>query len=118
MSEVLLLYVFTRLDAARVLLAVTITIAPFFVLIMSMVASDHDTFGRKEKEAKLLRARNWIIGLFAFAAIGVVILPTKTDMAIIVGGKLTIDIARSDTAKEIGNEVLAAVRAQLKKAVQ
>lgn len=118
MSEVLLLYVFTRLDAAHLLLVITIVIAPCFILVMSLVASDHDEFGRKEKEARLLRARNWIIGLFAFAAIGLVILPTKTDMAIIVGGKLTIDIARSDTAKEIGNEVLAAVRAQLKKAVQ
>lgn len=116
MSDILLLYAFTRLDALHSLLngellGFTLTVA-FSLVVASALAP-------VEFKNSAPKMRKWGKGLLIVSAIGVALhalVPNRTDMAIIVGGKIALDVGRSETAKEIGNEVMGAVRATLRQA--
>lgn len=110
MSDVLLLYLFTRLDALIGLgvLGAVMAVATGLAAMMFYGIENDEMYPHWRKHA---------VAMVAFVAL-VVITPSKSDMAIIVGGKIALDAARSDTGQEIAGEVMAAIRAQLKEAAK
>lgn len=110
MSDVLLLYLFTRLDALIGLGAIgaVMAVVTGFGAMMFYSVEHDEMYPHWRKHAAALAA---------FVAL-IVITPSKSDMAIIVGGKIALDAARSDTGQEIAGEVVAAIRAQLKEAAK
>lgn len=133
MSDVLLLYLFTRLDALGVALGLLEVLSLIWAVVLFIMAMNYrnasadryhvsetkESAARKNELAPTLLVWAKRMGFaFALVLVGDVVLPKKNDMAIIVGGKIALDVSRSDTAKEIGAEVLDAIRAQLKKAAQ
>ena len=110
MSDVFLLYLFTRLDAfgaAMQMLAFVSAFAAFVLTIGSLV--EPEDFPAKHM-------RNPVLAIFCVSAFLALATPSKTDMAIIVGGKLAIDAARTPEAKELAGELYEAVMYQLKAA--
>lgn len=132
MNDVLLLYLFTRLDAINVLalvLAMGGGVAAVAAAMTAWAKEDTAEIWAREPEnpryknrmasAAALRAKIRPLAIFAFAfAVVTVAIPSKTDVAVIVGGKIALDVGRSETAQEVGQEVVDAIRAQLKKAAE
>ena len=130
MSDIVLLYLFTRLDtiggiAFVAMLGAGVTVV--WSLVYSWGKRDMAEVWEncpnapeyKTRIAAANAARRIIrpaLIAWALAAGVVMVTPSKQDMAIIVGGKIALDASRTDTAKEISQEVLDAIRAQLKKA--
>lgn len=111
MSDWMLLYAFTRLDALGALFGAASAACAAGIWAGCM-------FGFVgNKPAGFVWAKVAGVGL-ALSALLAAAIPSRADMAIIVGGKIALDASRTDTAKEIGGEVLDAIRAQLKKAAQ
>lgn len=118
MSDVLLLYLFTRLDSieglAWAIAVVGAMGAVVAIAIVGMLAEDGAELGTQ----LMLR---WAKRLSVCAAIGAVVLvvvPNQKEAAIIVGGKMTIDAIRSPEAAEIGSAVKDAVLKKLKDAAK
>lgn len=123
MSDILLLYLVTRAGAIGDLFVV-ISIAALVLGGFGLAARGawiSDTVPRDEEPAAWKQWRRLPAGLAVLVAtsgfLGAAI-PSNKDMAIIIGGKIALDAARSETGQEIGTEVLAAVRAQLKAAAK
>jgi hypothetical protein len=110
MSDWMLLYLWTRLDAVQDLLTAVGAFGVFAITLALIPILGEGVFN--EWKGRLIRA---LIAIFAVFLVATAI-PTKSDMAIIVGGKFALDAARSETAKEVSSEVLEAIRAQLRKA--
>ncbi len=131
MNEVVLLYLFTRLDAIGTFLFLVSFVAfmasiALIGIALSSASQDPDDWTSpdfKRKAAKQLamapvfRRRAIIAGCVGLvAALLTVATPSQKDMAIIVGGKLAIDAAKSEKGQELAGAVYDAVMAQLKKA--
>ncbi len=108
MSDVFLLYLFMRLDAIRIL-AIVVFVLGLLFLVPSVLHADDE--GWVPGKLKLVKRAAAVPIIAVIVSVGV---PSKSEMAIIVGGKIALDAARTDTAREVGSEVLAAIRAQLK----
>jgi hypothetical protein len=129
MSDVLFLYLFTRLDVLSGILVALAIISGIFTVclcVWALVASNadperwHSSTYKRQEERQLQRFPTivkWtkrLAAVFLCLLVFNVLIPGKKDMAIIVGGKFALDMARSDTAAEVGHEVLQAIRGQLR----
>jgi hypothetical protein len=101
--DIFLLYLFTRVDnfiAAAAIVWILAGLFLFLCLIFSPII-----IGEWEDEGKLHKAivaakkpLMWIFGICLFISL---MIPTKKDMAIIVGGHLAIEAVQSDAAKKV-----------------
>lgn len=119
MSEILLLYLFTRVDAMREL--AVLAMVGFSLLTIAGSAgyliAKYDRLCGSEALAGALRKPLKIVAVCAcIAAAASVATPSQKDLAIIVGGSYVIEAARSDKAKEVGGLVYDAIVKQLKEA--
>ena len=121
MNDILLLYLVTRAGAIGSLfggLAFIAAVAGAVTLfILALNISDNATEGEGPAAWKFWRkvAAGFVMTTIIFGFLHAAI-PSNKDIAIIIGGKIALDAARTETGQEIGAEVLAAVRAQLKAA--
>ncbi len=121
MSDVWMLYLFTRLDSLQTGLGfVTFMGGVAFVLAIAFIWSYIAVEMRREDRApayKQLRIYG-TLAVLAWMAVGLLYLltPSSKDMAVIVGGKVTLDAIRSPQAQEVGGLVLDVVREKLKDA--
>ena len=121
MSDVWMLYLFTRLDSLQTGLGfVTFMGGVAFVLAIAFIWSYIAVEIRREDRApayKQLRIYG-TLAVLAWMAVGLLYLltPSSKDMAVIVGGKVTLDAIRSPQAQEVGGLVLDVVREKLKDA--
>lgn len=112
MIDIFLLYCWTRLDSI-IFLGVFITISAFVLSFVYMVAGNSSYTSKAEEDAFHEVKRRWFyIGIVVL--VFSVLIPTKTDVAVIVGGKLTIDAIKSPTAQEVGSEVKRIIMNELK----
>lgn len=118
MSDVLMLYLFTRLDIFVVGAAIVGMMLGVGILFLAVCIDDAKTFGETAKASSMRRMQVRLLWASVIPMLVFIALPSKSDMAIIVGGKIALDASRTDTAKEVGQEVLNAIRAQLEKATQ
>ena len=107
MSEILLLYLWTRLDAIGALAVTSAGMLAFGWVIMAWLVICEDDQDLMPK----FRVCSWVLSLAVLVA---VLVPSKTDLAIIVGGKIAIDAARSPEAAEIGSAVRDLVLRELR----
>lgn len=113
MTDVLLLYLFTRLDAiCGLLLTIVAAIGIGGVYIAHTARSDAFILEQPVDEGFARLGRRMMLSAIA-ASVLLVLVPSQRDLAIIVGGKVAIDAARSPEAKEIGGLVLDAIKRQL-----
>lgn len=110
MNDVLLLYLFTRLDAIQVMFVVGAVSAGICGAGIWLYA-----FLDGNKEVKKFSARV-IAPVFAVCVTGTVFVPSSKDAAIIVGGKIALDAARSENGQEMAGAVYDAILAKLKEA--
>jgi len=130
MSDLLMLYAFTRLDALRCSLALLCLITFILAIALALRAwycacadpENVDSYYKNETiraknqyEATHRWALRFVVGT-AILTLSLIIIPSKTDVAIIVGGKIALDASRTPEARAIGRDVLDAIRAQLKRA--
>ncbi len=114
MSDLLIFWALTTLPTIGRALSVVGSMVCVGACFSRLVceAPDLDASAKAKKSIERLI----VVGLIG-ASIGAVI-PDKTGMAIIAGGKLAIEAAKTETGREVGQEVLAAIRGQLKKAAE
>lgn len=121
MNDLLLLYLFTRLDALQGLLIAAIVVVILLSVFLFMFGAENGFFAYdhegKEKAAFYRRAK-YLAGMVSLCASMVVLIPSKQDAAIMVGGWYAIKAARSEQGQELAGEVLAAIRAQLREAAK
>lgn len=118
MLEIVVLYLFTRVDDLRFALgwciALTIVIAAMRAVAIGSKSDSGDEFND-------IRAASWwkfVVIFLMFVSMKVAV-PSKVDMAIIVGGKLAVDAVRSETAEKVlllVNETLDEQLASIRKA--
>lgn len=114
MSELFLLYLFTRLDDVRLFLVLFVLLSAFVVFLCFVPFQlESDLTERPEYWAKV--GKRWYVAGMV-AAVAFVAVPSSNQLAVIVGGKFVIDAAKSDKAQELGGALYDAVMAQLKKA--
>ena len=119
MSDVLLLYLFTRLDAVQFVIVGVSTVcllAAVVALLGWCVEVDIE-----RRPGKIAAWKRCASRFGAAAACGFVLfafVPSSKGMAIILGGKWTIDALRSPEAKEVGGLLMDAVKAKLKDAAK
>lgn len=111
MSDVLLLYLFTRADAISSTF-VFMAMASGLGGLLSLM------FGSIDENEKLMSIGKASIAICLAATSVYLVVPDKNDIAIIVGGKYALDVGRSDTGKAVAGEVLDAIRAQLRLAAE
>lgn len=130
MSEWLLLYLFTRLDSisnVSTMVVVVCAIVALWATIYAAMKRDiasiwdgrpehHEYTSRMRASAAALRVVKPAVISGSIALAVAVVVPSKTDMAIIVGGKIALDASRTPEARKISQDVLDAIRNQLKKA--
>ena len=104
MDEILVLYLFSRLDGIKDGLAFALTVGAVLCAILFVIylisKDDPSCDGTAAKNIAVLprkAIRNTFIGVFILN----LLLPTQRDMAIIIGGKLAADAARSETAQKL-----------------
>ena len=94
MNDVLFLYLFTRLDAAiRYLSDLSLALAVLSIVLMSVSAfKSVEAFDDDEKEeAAKTRSKAVKPAIACAVLLGLAaMIPTKSDMAVIVGGKVAI----------------------------
>lgn len=119
MSEALVLYLFTRVDDIRSLLFGmtlfgTIATAGYFFFV-GMLAEDNGNDGFEAISRK--RPALFIAAIVVLALVRVAV-PSQKDLAIIVGGVLAVDAAKSTTAKKLLDLVNVTIDAELEKALK
>lgn len=114
MSEVLLLYLFTRLDSANDALAVGALASLLGCALLGFYIAAETL--PKEKLEKALVWLNRMAAILVTLVCLLVLLPNQKEAAIIIGGKVALDAIRTPEAKEIGQDVLNVVRKTLKEA--
>lgn len=118
MSEVWILYFFTRVDELKSLLkffALFGGMAALGVCFFTALAASDDGRGAWDAVKKLRPGR--IAFLIGTAVILNAATPTQRDLAIIVGGKLAVDAAQSTTARKLLDLVNATIDSELDKAL-
>lgn len=133
MNDVLLLYLFTRLDAISDTFSVLAALCFFLAIVLAAIAAscylqDPDDFDSELFKKKARRdnavAPYWRRKALIAAAVAFVFgllntfTPRSNDIAIIVGGKIALDAARSDKGQEMAGAVYDAILAKLKEAAK
>ena len=98
--DILLLYLFTRLDALHTTVVFLFIICFFILVILVLVHNDLN----EEYKIKSLKSikRVFIIGLIgAFLAI---VIPRQQDAAFILAGYGVLEVVRSDVAKRLAGK--------------
>jgi len=101
MSDVFLLYLFTRLDALQTFTWFASAVSAGLVMIFAVLISE-------SKQAEIGRfrvSRNWAAVVAVVMAAVHVMVPDKEDAAIIFGGALVAKAVRSDAAAEAAGDV-------------
>lgn len=83
---------------------------------MSKDKEDLQTWNVKLKKHRTLAVAGVIIGGLLFTTSS--LLPTKKELAIIVGGGITYQMVTSDTAKEIGGKAVELLKKQIDDALK
>lgn len=97
MSDVLLLYLFTRVDVLLAVCAFVVLIAVFGIAVACIFR--FDSWG---DEGWPVFFRPAVIALCVAGAV-LLVVPDQKSLAIMIGGKVAIDAARSPDAQEIGD---------------
>ncbi len=114
MSDLLMLWALTTLPGFAKAVGAAFFITGGLSAFVTMVAFGP---GYKSNSKKFVFGSVFSVACFA-GALFTAAVPSQQGMAIIVGGKLAIDAAKTDTGKEIGAEVVAAIRKQLQEAAK
>lgn len=106
MFEIILLYLFTRVDAIAhgfgVLSVVTAIASGTFLIAMAVAFTEHSEYAGVLKK--------WVIGLAIVSSVAGglhVLTPRQKDLAIIVGGYVAVQAITSPTAKKIYSAIEA-----------
>lgn len=117
MSEIMLLYLFTRVDK---IIAIVGMLGGLFLIIGFITAMTADCaydITKAEKKSAFRRAK-----ITALCAIPVfflcALIPTQKDLSIIVGGKMAIDIARSEPVTDLAKKLYKLVDKKLDEATK
>ncbi len=113
MTDVLLLYAFTRLDAIHALFIAAMIVSGLCGSYVVFIARIDGFTLAQPVDSRMSRFARRLFAAGIAAAVCVALLPSQRDLAIIVGGKVAIDAARSPEAQEVGGLVLDAIKRQL-----
>ena len=108
MNEYFLLYLFTRLGAIKEFFSILTAVTGFSVGVL------YDALYFEQIDLKGLRRLS--VPLFIFGCFGAILVPTKQDVAIILGGKMAIDVARSQEVSDVSKKILQAINKKLDEA--
>ena len=109
MNDILLLYLFTRVDVIQGLL-IAIAILGGAILLISGLH-----FGFELKLVKWWSFVKWkVLPIYVSVLLVSVLVPSQKDLAIIVGGHYAIAAAKSETAEKIKNIIDLTLDKQLK----
>lgn len=112
MSEYFLLYLFTRLDVVGAMLTLsglTLLVVTPVVWIAAIEDDSGTTLKRFAKRITFAAVVCWT--LFA-------ITPSQKDVALIVGGKLALDISRSQPVQDLASKIYNIVNKKLDEAAK
>lgn len=115
MGEILLIYLWTRLHALTILCGLSVALALICVFVGAMNMSEYGDESDGHRRWTKFRNRAAIIALLM--GMLVALIPSKQDVAIIVGGKLSLDAIRSPEAREIGGKVKELLYLELDNAI-
>ena len=127
MSEIVLLYLFTRVDvlqhAAVVVTAFSLVV--FGIATLAWYSEDMTRDLGKEagnpyrrKADEMLRLRHTLRNVLIVSAVLAVFTPSQRDLAVIVGGKLLIDVAQSKEASETTQKAYKLLQQKLDEALE
>lgn len=105
MSDVLLLYLFTRVDVLLHFLGFVVGCS-VFVIAFSCVVRYLDSFVEGEWPPFFRPA----VAVFCVSVALIVVVPNQKSLAFIIGGKVLVDAARSPETQEIGGLLLDRVK--------
>ena len=124
--EFVLLYLFISIEKIAAFLAIGGTlfkwsfITYLFTCVLSFAMSkdkeDLQAWNVKLKKHRTLAVAGVIIGGLLFTTSS--LLPTKKELAIIIGGGVTYQMVTSDTAKEIGGKAVELLKKQIDDALK
>ena len=124
--EFVLLYLFISIEKIAAFLAIGGTlfkwsfISYLFTYLLSFVMSkdkeDLQAWNVKLKKHRTLAVVGVVIGGLLFTTSS--LLPTKKELAIIVGGGMVYQIVTSDTAKEVGGKAVELLKKQIDDALK
>lgn len=103
MNDILLLYLFTRLDVIKTLLILCLLSIPLLYVFFGIVGNNEVIYGPFKR----------LVCLWIFCLLGFVLIPTQKDVMFIVGGKLAIDIAQSPETKETAGKLYQLLQKKL-----
>jgi hypothetical protein len=124
--EFFILWVFVSIEKIATFLAIGGSlfkwslIAYIFTYILSFVLSkgkeDMQAYNTKMSKHRKLAVTGVIIGALLFTTSA--LLPTKKELAVIVGGGMTYQLLTSDTAKEVGGKAVELLKKQIDDALK
>lgn len=103
--EFLLIYLYTVLEKFSVLAGVTIFALLAGILITAIVTE----YGEEADKIKELFFRRWVFYTLAVCLALLVLTPSKKDVAWIIGGGVAYNVATTDEAKKLPDNVLGAL---------
>jgi len=109
-NEYFLLYLFTRLGVLTQLLA--------FSFAIGAVGSVACYWLLHAEQINCSGPRRIAIWMFFVGLAGSIIVPSKQDVAIILGGKMAIDIANSQEVSDVSKKILQAINKKLDEAAK
>lgn len=127
MNEILMLYLWTRLDAIQLFLVLSSTFGVVFCVVVFIFTanpphkygwiSDKDFEQIKELRKKLSNYAKRIFLLIPVLIVVLVLLPTKKDSVIIAGGWLAKEVSQSEIAQTIGDKTYRLITGKLDEAL-
>ena len=84
--------------------------------LLSKGKEDMQTYNAKMSKHRKLAVTGVIIGALLFTTSA--LLPTKKELAVIVGGGMTYQLLTSDTAKEVGGKAVELLKKQIDDALK
>ena len=103
MMEIFLLYLFTRIPAIQVLLF-SITALAFMIGVVKALSADGDYHLNDAQRAPLFKdARRWMMWAILPGILWGLI-PSKSDVGIILAGTAVIEAAKSETAGRLASK--------------
>lgn len=108
MSDVMVLYLFTRVDALNGITStwgVLFSLAAIGCILIKfgcrLFVDDTNRNDLEECAKRMTPWATWTVAAAAFFGILYVTVPTQRDMAIIVGGHMAVQAVRSETAQKV-----------------
>lgn len=118
MSDVLLLYLFAQANAINSLfgfLGIGGSICTAVVIAIRAAVTDcYSEEGRLKCRTTMKPVQKLFITCMIVGLVGATLVPTRTGLAIIVGGSIALDVARSAAGQEIATELKAAILRELR----